>query len=37
MAPIKLEEHIREKLQEREMQPSPAAWSKLEGSQLGES
>lgn len=36
MAPIKLEEHIREKLQEREIQPSKAAWSKLEN-QLGES
>ncbi|MFC7356779.1 hypothetical protein ACFQO1_03695 [Jejudonia soesokkakensis] len=36
MAPIKLEEHIREKLQEREIQPSQTAWSKLEG-QLGES
>ena len=30
MAPIKLEENIREKLQERELQPSSDAWSKLE-------
>lgn len=30
MAPIKLEENIREKLQERELQPSSNAWSKLE-------
>jgi hypothetical protein len=30
MAPIKFEEHIREKLQERELQPSSAAWEKLE-------
>lgn len=36
MAPIKLEEHIREKLQEREIQPSQTAWSKLDN-QLGES
>ena len=31
MAPIKLEENIREKLQEREIQPSNEAWAKLEG------
>ncbi len=30
MAPIKLEENIREKLQERELQPSKDAWDKLE-------
>ncbi len=30
MAPIKLEENIREKLQERELQPSNDAWDKLE-------
>ena len=30
MAPIKFEENIREKLQERELQPSKDAWSKLE-------
>lgn len=30
MALIKLEENIREKLQERELQPSAAAWDKLE-------
>jgi hypothetical protein len=30
MAPIKLEEHIREKLQERELAPSPQAWEKLD-------
>ena len=30
MAPIKFEENIREKLQERELQPSKEAWSKLE-------
>jgi len=29
MAPIKLEENIREKLQERELQPSKEAWNKL--------
>ncbi len=29
MAPIKLEEHIREKLQERELHPTPQAWEKL--------
>lgn len=29
MAPIKLEEHIREKLQERELQPSKGSWEKL--------
>jgi len=29
MAPIKFEENIREKLQERELQPSTEAWSKL--------
>jgi hypothetical protein len=30
MAPIKFEEHIREKLQERELPPSKTAWDKLE-------
>lgn len=30
MAPIKLEDNFREKLEERELQPSPDAWSKLE-------
>ncbi len=35
MAPIKFEENIREKLQEREIQPSEGAWKKLE-MQLGE-
>lgn len=30
MAPIKFEENIREKLQERELQPSKEAWLKLE-------
>ncbi|MAP54693.1 hypothetical protein [Altibacter sp.] len=30
MAPIKFEENIREKLQERELSPSKDAWSKLE-------
>ncbi|MEM7185911.1 MAG: hypothetical protein AAF466_04560 [Bacteroidota bacterium] len=30
MAPIKFEENIREKLQERELQPGKDAWSKLE-------
>ncbi|MDC8003184.1 hypothetical protein POV27_03930 [Aureisphaera galaxeae] len=34
MAPIKFEENIREKLQERELQPSEGAWGKLE-SRLG--
>ncbi|GAB5399124.1 MAG: hypothetical protein Aureis2KO_07090 [Aureisphaera sp.] len=34
MAPIKFEENIREKLQDREIQPSDGAWEKLEG-QLG--
>jgi len=29
MAPIKFEENIREKLQERELQPSKEAWNKL--------
>jgi predicted RND superfamily exporter protein len=36
MAPIKLEEHIREKIQEREIEPSKAAWKKLD-EQLGDS
>ncbi len=35
MAPIEFEENIREKLQERELQPSADAWSQLE-SRLGE-
>ncbi len=35
MAPIKFEENIREKLQERELQPKEGAWEKLEA-QLGE-
>ncbi len=30
MAPIKLEENIREKLEAREMKPSAEAWKKLE-------
>lgn len=34
MAPIKIEDNIREKLQERELPPSKEAWSKLE-SRLG--
>ena len=34
MEPNKFEEHIRTQLEERELQPSAAAWSKLE-SQLG--
>lgn len=34
MAPINFEDNIREKLQERELQPSEAAWEKLE-SRLG--
>ncbi|MBX2828350.1 MAG: hypothetical protein KTR22_09310 [Flavobacteriaceae bacterium] len=34
MAPIKFEENIREKLEERELQPSEGAWGKLE-SRLG--
>lgn len=29
MAPIKFEDHLREKLQERELQPSSKAWDKL--------
>ena len=36
MEPNKFEEHIRTKFEERELQPSKEAWSKLE-SQLGES
>lgn len=35
MAPIKFEDNIREKLQERELQPSAKAWEKLSG-RLGE-
>lgn len=35
MEPIKFEEHLREKLEAREIQPSKDAWSKLEA-QLGE-
>ncbi|OAB76048.1 hypothetical protein [Cochleicola gelatinilyticus] len=35
MEPIKFEDHLREKLEEREIQPSKDAWSKLEA-QLGE-
>lgn len=31
MAPIKFEDNIREKLQERELQPSQEAWKKLSG------
>ncbi len=35
MAPIKLEDTIREKMQERELQPSPDTWNRLEA-RLGE-
>lgn len=35
MAPNKIEDHIREKLEERALQPSEQAWQKLEG-MLGE-
>lgn len=35
MAPIKFEDHLREKLQERELQPSSEAWDKLSDA-LGE-
>ena len=35
MAPIKIEDNIREKMQERELQPSKDAWAKLE-TRLGE-
>ncbi|PKA82380.1 hypothetical protein ATE92_0509 [Ulvibacter sp. MAR_2010_11] len=36
MAPIKLEENIREKLQERELQPSKGAWNTLQNRLDGE-
>ena len=35
MAPIKIEDNIREKMQERELQPSADAWKQLEA-RLGE-
>lgn len=35
MAPINIEDHIREKMQERELQPSEGAWQRLE-EKLGE-
>ncbi|MBT8275281.1 MAG: hypothetical protein KJO39_03975 [Bacteroidia bacterium] len=35
MAPFKIEDNIREKMQERELQPSEGAWAKLEA-RLGE-